>query len=623
MKQRIVQCDQAAIPAHWPDEFGKDPPIQINKFGRPTKQVSLRLHELSDPLAGTLQGRAFDLVNIAAYVYVADQLISRGGITDVYGDDWRRNLAISLPVSEPNFWGRADIKNLLEQTVSFVSEDNWHFAFSLSHAPEQIPLSNIDQKSIRYNPDSVILFSGGADSLCATAEAVLDSGLKPVLVSHRSVPIMSSQQKLLVEQLRQAITGWQFPHSKFVVNKVQIGEKDTTQRTRSFLFASLGSAIASSVGTNNVILADNGMVSLNLPINKQLVGSLASRSTHPRFIHYFKALSKATLPYEPQVSNPLRMKTKSEALSILQKHNLAKLLLYTNSCAHRRNRSSDTPHCGVCSQCVDRRFSILAAGLEQFDPIENYENDIFRDGLDGNDVTMAESYVCFAEKAQSFTPEGLYMELPQLGDAIEDDDKYADTTALQYASLVQRHANSVINVMSKQVGIASQDLVLKHLPSTCLISLSVQTSESKMMPITDNSTQPTQYFVFKRKGDYWDLRFESNKSIVKHYEGLDYIAYLLAKPNQDIGIFELVSLGNKKSDNMSISNYKSISSEELENEGLSISGFGDAGEILDDNSKKQYRERLLEINEELSSAMVRENDEQAEKLEAEKDALIT
>ena len=35
------------------------------------------------------------------------------------------------------------------------------------------------------------------------------------------------------------------------------------------------------------------------------------------------------------------------------------------------------PHCGQCSQCVDRRFAILAAGLEQEDPAEAYKVDLF------------------------------------------------------------------------------------------------------------------------------------------------------------------------------------------------------------------------------------------------------
>ena len=35
------------------------------------------------------------------------------------------------------------------------------------------------------------------------------------------------------------------------------------------------------------------------------------------------------------------------------------------------------PHCGQCSQCIDRRFAILAAGQEHEDPAEAYKVDLF------------------------------------------------------------------------------------------------------------------------------------------------------------------------------------------------------------------------------------------------------
>ena len=501
MNRRIVQCEGASIPAQWKFEFGKEPLLQVNRFGI-SRQVNFRLHEFSDPLAGTLQGKAFDLVNIAAYIYVADQLVRRGGGADLYGTDWRREMAVSLPVSDPDFWNSPQIRSLLEQVVGFVSEDTWHFAFSTSHAPEQLPLTNIDQQSIRCHPDSVVLFSGGADSLCATVEAVLDHGLKPVLVSHRPVQLISSQQKDLVDHLRDAIPGWRFPHSKFEINKIKTDEKDTTQRTRSFLYASLGAAVASSLEIGHVMLADNGVVSLNLPINAQLLGSTASRSTHPRFIHYFNELAKLVLPSAPQISNPLSTRTKAECLSILKKHNIPELFQYTNSCAHRRNLSSDKPHCGVCSQCVDRRFAFMAAKLEQYDPIGSYKTDIFRDALEGNAVTMVESFLRFARKIKPLTPEEIFLDYFQIEDVIFPEDKSADDTAQKYTSLIGRHAASVINVVTEQARATAQDLVLAQLPATCLISLSVQ---------TPNCSKEIKEPVFQYSEDYSWIRWHKQE----------------------------------------------------------------------------------------------------------------
>ncbi|MFC1970958.1 hypothetical protein ACFLV0_03365 [Chloroflexota bacterium] len=67
-------------------------------------------------MAATLVGRAHDLVGIASYVYVSDQLVSRGGTADISGKNWRREIAVCLPVSEPGFWNMDGIRTLLEQT---------------------------------------------------------------------------------------------------------------------------------------------------------------------------------------------------------------------------------------------------------------------------------------------------------------------------------------------------------------------------------------------------------------------------------------------------------------------------------------------------------------------------
>ncbi len=500
MTRRLVQCDDAFIPQTWAAEYSESAPIHLNRLG-PSAQVTLRLHEeVSDPLAGTLQGRAFDLVSIAAYVYVADQLVSRGGSADIYGDNWRRELAMCVPVGDPDFWNIPRVRTLLEQTLNFVSGETWHFIFAASHpGPRQLKL-NVDERGVRHNPDSVVLFSGGADSLCATVEAVMDRKLKPVLVSHQSVPLMGTIQGNLADQLKHTIPSWQFPQSHFVINKVKTNERDTTQRTRSFLFASLGTAVASSLGIKTVILADNGVVSLNLPINNQLLGSLASRSTHPKFIDHFNSLAKTVLPNEPQVSNPLSTRTRAECLEVLKRHGVERLLMATNSCAHRRNLSTSSPQCGVCSQCVDRRFASLDAGLESVDPANRYRTEIFRDALDGDVATMVESYCRFVRKVEPLSAEDLFIEYPQLAEAILPSDPSPSKTLQQYAEMIHRHAVSVLGVAAQQVTNASQELVMDRLPPTCGIRLSLPaaTSPSSQLESPDVTLSEQEEQEFER-----------------------------------------------------------------------------------------------------------------------------
>jgi 7-cyano-7-deazaguanine synthase in queuosine biosynthesis len=473
-KSLVVQCDNASIPTTWRGECADGPVLHLNRSG-PLQNLNLDiLHELSDPLSGVVKNRAYDLVTIAAYVYIADQLVSRGGKADLHGDSWQRHFRMCIPVGDPDFWNTKAVRIALEQTLDFVSEDLWNFAFSEApFEPGQFKLS-LDERAVRSYPDTVVLFSGGADSLAGTVEAVLDHGLKPVLVSHQSVFLTGSIQQTLVDHMKRLISEWQFPQSHFVVNKSKTSERDTTQRTRSFLFASLGAAVASSMGIRYVMLADNGIVSLNLPINGQLLGSTASRSTHAKFLYYFNSLARLVLPEQPQIVNPLRTRTKAECLSILKQHNMAELLLSTNSCAHRRNLSSEKMQCGVCSQCIDRRYASLASGMEKFDPVEKYKTDILHHGLDGDALTMVESYLRFARETHSLSGDALYVRYPELANALVPDDPKPVETTQAYVDLVRRHSKSVMGVMADQVRIASTDIVSGNLPPTCGIRLSAQ-----------------------------------------------------------------------------------------------------------------------------------------------------
>ena len=54
--------------------------------------------------------------------------------------------------------------------------------------------------------------------------------------------------------------------------------------------------MAATIGVPDVVLADNGYVSVGIPINGSVIGSTASRSTHPKFIWLFNRLLAEVLP---------------------------------------------------------------------------------------------------------------------------------------------------------------------------------------------------------------------------------------------------------------------------------------------------------------------------------------
>lgn len=254
--------------------------------------------------------------------------------------------------------------------------------------------------------------------------------------------------------------------------------KEYTQRTRSFLYASFGTALANRLGISEVSLADNGFVSLALPVNDQLVGTRISRSTHPRFLRLFNELASLVFRGAMRVVNPLWQQTRVEALRHLIDAGTPELVEVTNSCAHRRNLTKMQPHCGVCSQCIDRRFATLAAGLEEFDPEDAYDVRIFRDHLEeGSARTAALSYVRFANRLAKLSGEQFFLEFPELYDCVPTDSTQK-TVAEGLVSLLERHAATVLHVAEDQIASYKTELAREELPPACLIRLLAGSGEA-------------------------------------------------------------------------------------------------------------------------------------------------
>jgi uncharacterized membrane protein len=105
---------------------------------------------------------------------------------------------------------------------------------------------------------------------------------------------------------------------------------------------------------------------------------------------------------------------------------------------------------------------------------------------------------------------------------------------------------------------------------------------------------------------------------LKHSKGLTYIAYLLRYPGMEFHALDLADGIASGSDKKPIAPL-GLSQKNLETGGFHIGGLGDAGEVLDDQAKRAYRQRLSELQEELEEAKALCKVERAEELEAEID----
>jgi hypothetical protein len=321
-----------------------------------------------------------DFLEIASYVFTADCSTQRGEWKDDKGEEpWGRDLAFLIGVREPEFWEAPKVKGLIHEVLRFLSNDTYSFQFVPLEKDRraQTPYFEFRDKDDWpfYKPDRVVMFSGGLDSLAGIVEAAASGG-KSVLVSHRSVSTLDSRQKKLFGELCKKFPG-QLTHVPVWINKDERFGREPTQRTRSFLFAALGTLVAQSIEAQGVRFYENGVLSVNLPLAEEALRARASRTTHPVTLYLLSLLAAAVTGRQLLIDNPFLLKTKSEVVQTLAKHDQTDLIALSCSCSHLMFRPNEKRHCGQCSQCIDRRFAVAGAGLLSKDPETDYASDVF------------------------------------------------------------------------------------------------------------------------------------------------------------------------------------------------------------------------------------------------------
>ena len=529
MKHALIRCAGALVPSslqarRW------DVQESVSHHG-PKANLNLRIESPSHALLTSVENRAADLVRIASYVYAADQLVRRGGEADVYGDAWERDFTLCLPVNDPSFWTDTEVKQPLQDVLRFASGDRWDFHFWQATPEEQQLPFDLEPSTALGEPDAVHLFSGGIDSLCAVVEAFAKNKLSPLLVGHSPAFHIASRQRSLARALSQRFRPrWHFPYLSVAIHRAQSDAREYTQRTRSFLYAALGAVVADRLGLTEVTLADNGVVGINLPINDQLLGTKASRSTHPKFLRLFNDFVQLVLPGRPQLVNPLWSRTRAEGLQALKEANVADLLEETNSCSHPRYLTAMRPHCGVCYQCIDRRFATLAAGLEEYDPPERYDVDVFRGPLsDGPSLTMAVSYERFAREVASLAGEEMFARFPELYGCLLATDPGQRDTALALTSMLQRHGIAVLRVIEEHFGRLRHELAWQQLPATALLRLVAGPTEVEALALAarqDSFSHSDDYAHVRLRDDEFTLT-EPQSTVIR----ILHEAFLLGAPD--------------------------------------------------------------------------------------------
>jgi len=600
-KERIVFCGGSGD--H--EKEDKDH-LHLNLSGS-SQNVTLKIPDISRKTVANIPEVLIDLLEVATYVYCADQATTRGGRTDPkLGADWRRKFSFTIPVRNPELWSSAQVCSTLQDTLGFLSDDHYIFRFTKRRAKEDVEryFEFGEGGGSGFAAESVMLFSGGLDSFAGAVQEALLHKKHVALVSHRSTPKIDPIQRTLVSKFSERCGSYRPFHVPIWINKDKALSREYTQRTRSFLYASLAATVAAIFKLSTIRFYENGVTTFNLPISPHLLGARASRTTHPVALKGFTELFSALVGFSLTVENPFIWKTKPEVVNLAGDAGCADLFDSTVSCSHTWERTKKHSHCCRCIQCITRRFATLASRFADHDPANIYQQDLLTAAREtGEDRTMLESYAKTAQEIQNLSDEDFFIKFGEISRALRHMNDTADRTASNILDLHRRHAQQINAVLDNAIRDHAHEIRAGKLPDSCLIILCVSDKYKSLIQAEGEDSKPT----FRKLGEYWSLTYEQKTVIVQDRSGMDYIAYLLRHPRQEFSCAQLLALVKGGDPPVSIQ-YSKMSDEELDEERLYVAESHSV-ELIDSKTKKEVDEKIRELIEELKEAQ--ENNDSA------------
>jgi hypothetical protein len=341
-----------------------------------------RLHQwrLCDFFGGPLPPRLVDLLRIAMSAYVIDRTTKRKAPS--VQDGWSRSFHVHLEMLDPKFWQRDAVCSALTRCVEFVSGDRWDFEFLQGGV---VPPASASRGFFPHEPgedrETPCLYSGGLDSAAGLVRRLgeqLGRHFLPVTVTHQSRQWgrVLGQLKLLRRRGSGSLTPLVVPAE---MKRPLRCDEENTQRCRAFLFACVGGVAAAMNRSAVVEVYESGVGAVNLPLYDWMVGSRATKSSHPHFLRFASQLVTLAAGRDVTFRLPFLGLTKAEVVrSLAGDGDLESLACSTVSCVHYPLREKRHKQCGCCPACVFRRHAMATAGIEERSG--TYKHDLFHPG---------------------------------------------------------------------------------------------------------------------------------------------------------------------------------------------------------------------------------------------------
>lgn len=130
--------------------------------------------------------------------------------------------------------------------------------------------------------------------------------------------------------------------------------------------------------------------------------------------------------------------------------------------------------------------------------------------------------------------------------------------------------------------------------------IETQRDDTRPDPEPDPVARPGLTGTFKKEGEYWSIGLGGDPVLMKHSKGMGYLASLLSTPQKEWHCLELASPARREERPQS----------------------GDTGPLLDAQAKKEFRQRLLDLEEEIAEATEFNDDGRLRRAEEEKQFLM-
>jgi len=356
---RLSAKDKAKVP-----DVDKGSHVSTLNFISANKHLDHGLGQILDQLIyrGMYPSEtAIDLGILAATVTAADTRISR---QEESQDSWTREIDLYLPVFDVDLW--SDNVQLIERMLRFLTGDLWSVSFRPRPKGMKSLLDRLP-KLFGTSFDTVCLFSGGLDSFIGAID-LLENGKHPIFVSHYKDASTKSQEVCAARLSKQyGDIGLRHVRANVSFDKNDLPGlgTETTTRGRSFIFFALAAIIADAIdGTTPIYVPENGLISLNVPLDPLRLGAWSTRTTHPFYMARWQELLD-NLGINARLKTPYRFNTKGEMLSGCANPGfISKNFDITISCSSftkGRWKKLSPGHCGYCTPCLIRRASIEAA----------------------------------------------------------------------------------------------------------------------------------------------------------------------------------------------------------------------------------------------------------------------